>query len=227
MDHDNQTKLYNYLISFITKARREKFEEIIKYRTKYLTIVLEDIFQPHNASAVLRTAECLGIQDIHIIENKNSYKVNPDVALGSAKWINIVKHNSSENNTIDCILKLKSKDYKIIATSPHYNGYMINNLPIDKPIALVFGNELNGISDEVINNTDNFVKLPMYGFTESYNISVSVAIALSLLTEKIRNSNIKWELNDAEKNEILLQWVKNTVKKPEILEREFLNNLNK
>lgn len=228
MDLNNHIELYNFLVSFITDERRKKFEEIIKYRTKYLTIVLEDIFQSHNASAVLRTVECLGIQDVHIIENRNSYKVNPDVALGSAKWINIHKYNlSNSNNSVDCILKLKSNGYRIIATSPHYEGYMLNTLPLESPVAVVFGNELDGISEDIIKNADSFMKLPMYGFTESYNISVSAAIALSYLVEKIRDSNIIWELNSFDKTQILLQWVKNTLKKPEVLEREFWNKINK
>jgi len=221
---DIQKQLYYYLSSFITESRKKKFEEIIAKRTRYITVVLEDIFQSHNASAVLRTAECLGIQDVHIIENKNTYNINPKVTLGSAKWINIIRYNDLANDTENCIFKLKKTGYRIIATCPHREGYTLHKFPLDSPAAFVFGNELEGLSDIVINAADAFVKLPMYGFTESYNISVAVAITLSEIIDKLHTSSIRWQLNEDEKYKILLQWAKNTIKHSKILEKEFLKN---
>ncbi|HRS54597.1 MAG TPA: RNA methyltransferase, partial [Bacteroidales bacterium] len=183
--------------------------------------------QPHNASAVLRTAECFGIQNIHIIENKNTYKVNPDVALGAEKWINIFKYNSFENNTSGCLTQLKQEGYKIVATSPYKKGYTLNELPLDTPLAIIFGNELNGLSNIAIQQSDDFLQIPMFGFTESFNISVSVAIIISHLIEKLHSSSYNWQLNEEEKIDILIQWVKNTIKKPQLLEENFLKTYNK
>ena len=139
-------------------------------RTRYLTVVLEDIFQSQNASAVLRTCDCFGIQDVHIIENRNPYEINPDVELGSAKWLNMNRYNKSGHNTLEAFTELRKKGYKIIATSPHKNDLMIQDLPIEHKIALVFGSEREGLSDIALQNADAFVKIPMYGFTESFNI---------------------------------------------------------
>ncbi len=222
MEKENYKKaLYEYLSGFITETRLGKFHEIIRYRTRYVTIVLEDIFQPHNASAVLRSADCLGIQDIHIIENENKYHVNPDVALGSSKWLSMMLYNQKANNTLECIHKLKKQGYKIIATSSHKNDLSIDELPLDNKIALFFGTEMHGISPDVMNNADNFVKIPMYGFTESFNISVSAAICMYSLTRRLRDSLIKWQLTETEKYDIILEWLKKSIKNSELIEADF------
>ena len=218
-------KLLDYLLDFVSENKKQLFEKIIQSRTKHIAVILEDIFQPHNASAVLRTCDCFGIQDIHIIENKNIYEVNPDVALGSSKWLNLYKYNSTDNNTIEAFNSLREKGYRIVATTPHENDCLLEELNLDSKIALVFGTELEGLSEIAINNADEFVKIPMYGFTESFNISVSAAIILHYLTEKLKKSNINWELSKKEKTDIELNWVKNVVKRSDLLEEEFLKNL--
>jgi tRNA (guanosine-2'-O-)-methyltransferase len=214
-------ELINYLSQFISESRRAKFDEVVKFRTRYLTVVLEDIYQPHNASAVLRSCDCFGIQDIHIIENKNAYTVNPDVALGSPKWLNLHKYKKEENNTLSCIKQLKEKGYKIVATTPHKDDYTIETLPIDKPIALVFGTELTGISDTVREYADEFVKIPMFGFTESFNISVSAALCLNTIISRLHKSEYKWQLSEDAKEELILNWLRNTINKVELIEKEY------
>ncbi|MEZ5147812.1 MAG: RNA methyltransferase [Bacteroidales bacterium] len=222
---EQKEKLLTHLMGFVSDHKQQLFEEIITYRTKYLTIVLEDIFQPHNASAVLRTCDCFGVQDVHIIENQNKYEVNPDVALGSSKWINLVKYNSAADNTPLAYETLRNQGYKIVATTPHKNDILLDELPLDQKTALVFGTELRGLSDWAIENADAWVKIPMYGFTESFNISVSAAIILHHLTEKLRISNYNWQLTSREKTDILLSWTKNTVKSAKLLEKEFMKIL--
>jgi tRNA (guanosine-2'-O-)-methyltransferase len=145
--------------------------------------------------------------------------------MGSSKWLNLHKYNSNENNTIDTFNSLRKKGYRIVATTPHENDFLLEDLNLDSKIALVFGTELEGLSDTVIQNADEFVQIPMYGFTESFNISVSAAIILHYLTEKLKKSNIKWELSENEKTDIKLYWVRNVVKRSELLEKEFLKNL--
>jgi len=176
-------KYLDYLLAFITANKRNLFQTNIQFRTRYITVILEDIYQSHNASAVMRTCDCFGIQDVHIIENKNEYTLNPDVALGSTKWLSLQKYSNKDFNTLDCFHQLKSEGYRIIATSPHKNDTLLEDLPLHKgKIALAFGTELEGLSPEAIENADEFVKIPMYGFTESYNISVSAAMILFYLT---------------------------------------------
>ena len=198
--------LIDFLSDFVTEQRLEVINKNLVNRTRYITLAIEDIFQPHNASAILRTADCFGIQDIHIIENKHRYNVNPDVVVGSSQWLNIHKYYKTEENTLSTIDFLRSKGYRIIATTPHTNDTDLPDFDITKgKCALFFGTEQHGLSDNVIENADECVKIPMYGFTESFNISVSAAITLYELTRKLRDSDIKWALTESESSEIKLQ----------------------
>lgn len=224
LSHQKKAELLNHLSEFISENKNKLFNETIEKRTRHITVVLEDIFQPHNASAVLRSCDCFGIQDVHIIENNNSYEVNPDVALGSSKWLSLYKYNETDNNTLNTYDILRKKGYKIVATSPHKNDCLLEDLKIESKTALVFGTELRGLSETAINNADEYVKIPMYGFTESLNLSVSAAIILHHLTERLRGSNIPWQLSDIEKTEIKLSWTKSVIKRVELIEKEFLKN---
>lgn len=219
--------LIQFLKEFTTEKRGELFEKIIEDRTRYITVALEDIYQSQNASAVLRTSDCFGIQDVHIIENKNEYKINPDVALGSSQWLNMHKYSDDENNTLKAIKELKSKGYRIVATTPHKEDVNLEDFDLEKgKVALFFGTELQGLSDAMIENADEYLKIPMYGFTESFNISVSAAIILHQLTNKLRNSSIDWKLSDNEKDVIKLDWLKQTIKSSDMLIDEFLSKKN-
>lgn len=231
------TELIKYLSSFLTENRLKRFDEVIQHRTRHITVVLEDIFQPHNASAVLRSCDCFGIQDVHVIENNYRYTVNPDVELGSAKWITLHRYNrglkgdgtekvpvaysGNQLATSDCVAELKKKNYKIIVTSPHKNDCTIDELDLTQKIALFFGSEKPGVSSSAFELADGFVKIPMVGFTESLNISVSAAVTLYTLTSRLKKSNVNWKLSEEEIAEIKLQWIKNSVPKAELLEMEF------
>lgn len=221
------SELINFLKQFVTDNRLEVFDKVLENRTRYITVAVEDIYQSQNASAVLRTSDCFGLQDIHIIENKNKYEVNPDVALGSSQWLNLIKYNKTENNTLQSIKKLKESGYRIVATSPHKEDVDLENFDLGKgKVALFFGNEVMGLSELMIENADEYLKIPMYGFTESFNISVSAAIILHHLTSKLRNSNINWQLTDFEKEELKLNWLKKTIKSSSLLVNDFLSKKN-
>jgi tRNA (guanosine-2'-O-)-methyltransferase len=215
-------ELIDFLKEFVLEDRFHNFQFVLNNRTRYITIVLEDIYQSQNASAVLRTADCFGIQNIHIIENKHPFQINPDVTLGSSKWLNLFNYNKQQNNTQEAIQKLKSDGYRIVATLPNKECTELDNFDLSKgKIALLFGTELTGLSDEIINQADEFLKIPMVGFTESFNISVSAAIIMYELTRKLRLSGINWQLSEIEKEEILLEWLKQTLKKPDLLIEKF------
>lgn len=218
---ETNEKLLAYLLSFMSDNKNELFEKIMPERTKHITVVLEDIFQPQNASAVLRTCDIFGIQDVHVIENKNEYNVNPLVVHGASKWINLHKYNEKENNTLACIKQLKEKGYKVYGTTPHTNDCLIQDIPLDEPVALMFGTELTGLSDLAMDNVDGYVKIPMYGFTESLNISVSASICLYELSKRLKTSDIDWKLSHEEQVAQLLIWVKQVVKSADLIEQEF------
>jgi len=220
-----EKKLLEHLLTFISENKNELFLKIINERTQHCTVILEDIFQPQNASAVLRSCDVFGIQDVHIIENRNTYNVNPKVVQGASKWININKYNEFENNTLSCINALKNEGYKIYATSPHAINYSIQDIPINNKFALLFGTEKEGLSEIALSNADELVKIPMVGFTESLNISVSAAICLYEVTKRLHESTIDWQLTEEEKITQLIQWTKKVIKRGEAIERAFLKTL--
>lgn len=225
MDIYTKQKLHNFLFSLITEERKASFDRVINLRTKHISIVLENIYQSHNASAVLRSCDLTGIQDIHILENKNEYNVNPEVAMGSAKWLNLYKYNEEKDNTLKAIKALKNKGYKIVATTPHKGSYSPETLPLDNKLALFFGTELTGLSDIAIEHADEFLKIPQFGFTESYNISVSVAISLYTLMNRLHNANINWHLSEEEKLDISLDWARGSLRRADIIEEQFLKRM--
>lgn len=201
------------------------FDRIAAQRTKHLTIALENVYQEHNASAVLRTCDCFGIQELHVIEKDNQYKVQRDIALGAGRWVDMYNYDQGPDPTLDCISKLRSKGYRIIATTPHTNDQTIQELDLDTPAALIFGTERRGISHEVIDQADAFVKIPMYGFTESFNISVSAAITLHTLRERLEKSAIQWKLSDDEQVLLKLKWCRKILREGQLLEDEIRRRL--
>jgi tRNA (guanosine-2'-O-)-methyltransferase len=220
----NQTEnLIQYLSQFLLERRLELMINVLNNRTRYVTVMMEDIGQSQNASAVVRTCECMGIQDIHVVENGNQYQYNPYVAMGAGKWVHLKKFNEHENNSLDALNYLKQQGYRIIATVPGENCISLPNLDIDKgKMAFVFGSERKGISKIVRENADELLSIPMYGFTESYNISVSAAIILSSIFERLHKSAIDWKLSKPERDELHLEWLKLSIKRPELLIEEFL-----
>ncbi|TKG96383.1 TrmH family RNA methyltransferase [Puteibacter caeruleilacunae] len=221
-------ELVDYLSEFITEGRKELFHRVLNERTRYLTVVLEDIYQSQNASAVLRSCDCFGIQDVHVIENNNEFNVNSQVSLGSSKWLTLNKYSELENNTLDAITNLKAQGYRIVATTPHDNDTNLQDFDLSTgKTALIFGTELTGISDVVRDNADEFLKIPMYGFTESFNISVSVAIILHHLSLKLRSTELDWGLKEGEKEELMLGWIRKTVKSYKLIEEKFHEKRNK
>lgn len=221
----NNKAFLAHLLSFVSANKQAIFQEVITNRTNHFTVVLEDIFQPHNASAILRSCDVFGVQNVHIIENKNEYNINPKVVMGASKWLNIHHHNEKQNNTQDCINQLRKDGYKIYATSPHAKSYLIENVPIEEKFALFFGTEKDGLSDLVLEQADEHVKIPMFGFTESLNISVSGAISMYEISKRLHSSTINWQLSDDEKTALLIEWAKKVVKTSDKIETDFYANL--
>jgi tRNA (guanosine-2'-O-)-methyltransferase len=225
-DSASQNDLVKYLEQFVSERRLEKFKYVLSQRMNHFQIVLENVYQSHNASAVLRSADCFGIQFIHAIESRHTYKVSEDVAMGSGNWITLNRYSGEENNTLACLNKLKSQGFRIVATTPHRKDCTIKDLPVDQKFALVFGTEQEGISKDVLENADEFVKIPMYGFTESFNISVSAALCMYELTSRIRSDEkIYWGLTEQEKSEIYLNWLRYSVKNSDLIEKHYYASL--
>lgn len=202
------TKLLTYLEEFISPERKKRFLEVLEHRTKRITVAMEDVYQKHNASAVVRSCEIFGVQEAHIIERKYGNRLDKAIAMGSENWVDVYSYR----NTADCIHNLRNQGYKIIATSPHENNCLLQDFKVDGKTALFFGTERNGLSEEVKVKADGFLKIPMVGFTESLNISVSAAIILQALTTQIRKQESNWQLSENEQLEKRLDWTKKSVR---------------
>ena len=214
--------LADYLSRFVTPDRLQRFAEVLAERTRYVTVAVEDIYQPHNASAVLRTCDAFGIQDVHIIENRNTYRLNPSVELGTAQWLTLHRHRGPGDNTEAAVNDLRSAGYRIVATSPHARQQEIENLDLAAgPVAVLFGTEKEGLTETALSMADEYVAIPMYGFVESFNISVSAALVLYRLSRQLRSSGIDYHLTDQERNVLTLRWLRASISRVEALERSY------
>mgnify|MGYP001009085555 CR=1 FL=1 len=211
-----------FLENILTENRKERFLNVLKNRTRHFTVAVEDVFQMHNTSAVMRSCEVFGIQELNIIEQRFGKRIDKEIAMGAQKWVDI---NAFDSIT-GCLDNLQSRGYQIIATTPHEDDCLLEDFDISKPCALFFGTERDGLSEEIIKRADGFLKIPMVGFTESLNISVSAAIIIQNLTERLRKSNIQWQLSEDEIIEKRLQWAKNTIKDIKRIEARYYSETN-
>jgi tRNA (guanosine-2'-O-)-methyltransferase len=223
---ERSAKLITHFSQYVTDHKKQLVEKILSQRTRHIAVVLEDIYQSQNASAVIRTCECMGLQDVHIVENLSKYHLNTRVLKGADKWMDLVRHREKKiNNTEKCFHNLRENGYKILVADPADDGVSIHDVDPTEKLALLFGNELRGTSQYAIDHCDQKVKIPMYGFTESLNISVSVAISLNALITKLRTQNHAYGLSEEEKEAIKLVWYRKIVRRSDIIEKEFLRTI--
>lgn len=217
--------IINYLKQFVTANRWQTMQAVLHQRTRQVTVVLEDIYQPHNASAVLRSCDAFGVQDVHLIENKNRFELAKGVALGTERWLTLYHYQDKTlDNTTACLAHLKQQGYTLVATTPRPQGISITEVPITCKIALLFGTELSGLSERALGQADLFATIPMLGFCESLNISVSVAVCLYEITTRLRRSAHPWQLSQAEKADLQLTWLRQSIKGADHLEKQFRAN---
>lgn len=212
-------KLLDYLKTFLTQERTARFQAVLAQRTKHFAVAVEDVYQLHNTSAVIRSCDVFGIQDLHVVEDRNSKRIDREIAMGAQKWVDVHRHH----NVMDCIETLKAQNYQIVATTPHTNNALLADFDYTKKSCFFFGRETEGLSETVLQQADCFLKIPMVGFTESLNISVSAAIILQHVTSKFRNSEVNWQLSNAEFNTIYLNWLKKSIKHFEQIKTDFYN----
>ncbi len=225
MKYTPSKELKDFMFQFLTDEKIRRFNDVINKRTRHITVVLEDVYQAQNTNAVLRSCECFGVQDIHLIQNKYEFEIVQDISLGSAKWLNIEQYNEEGNNTLACFNRLKEQGYQIICASPHDNDVDLQEINIDTKTAFVIGSELEGLSDDAKNNCDGFMKVPMAGFTESLNLSNCSAVIVQNLTSRLWKSNIQWQLSEDEKTAILIEWCFEVTGRKELLLEYFYNKM--
>lgn len=222
-----EKKVFHHLAQFVSDHKKGFVEKVLEQRTRYVTVVLENIYQSQNASAVIRTCECMGLQDVHIVEDTAKYELNIRVLKGSYKWMNMERYRTRQaNNAEVCFDHLRSQGYRILVADPAEDGVSIDELDVAAgKVALVFGNELRGASPYSLQHADVKVRIPMYGFTESLNVSVSVAICLNTILGKLRQTQTPIALTEDEKDLIRLMWYRKIVRRSEVVEREFLRTI--
>ncbi|MEQ9440892.1 MAG: RNA methyltransferase [Cyclobacteriaceae bacterium] len=211
---ENQQQLYAYLCGFLSEQRQQRFEEVLKYRTRHFTVVVEDVYQEQNASALIRSCDCLGIQDAHIVEQGNEYKVARSIARGAEKWVDLhyYRQPPHSNSTRACLDTLRQQGYRIIATSPHQEANGLATFDIRERAAFFFGHEKKGLSEEVMEQADQLITIPSFGFTESYNVSVAMALLLYDLVNRLHQTvDVCWQLSETEKWEKRVEWAKKSI----------------
>ncbi|MFP9118981.1 TrmH family RNA methyltransferase [Flavobacterium sp. RNTU_13] len=219
MKNTHDTDYLNYLEGFITENRRDAFLKILAQRSRHFVVAIEDVYQLHNTSAVLRTCEVFGVQELHVVEEKYGKKIDKEIALGAQKWVDVDRYNT----TTECINQLKSRGYKIIATSPHAEAADLDDFDITERAAIFFGTEKKGLTQEVLDQADGFIKIPMLGFTESLNISSSAAIIIQNISQRLRKSNIKWQLTEEELLEKRIDWTQKSIKDIDFITQRYLD----
>ncbi|HEX8576199.1 MAG TPA: RNA methyltransferase [Flavobacterium sp.] len=210
-----------FLEDILTENRKNRFLEVLQKRTYHFTVAIEDVFQLHNTSAVMRSCESFGIQELHVVEEKFGKAIDKEIAMGAQKWVDVNRFETVSG----CIQHLQAKGYQIIATTPHENDGLLEDFDITKPSAIFFGTERNGLSQEVIRDADGFLKIPMVGFTESLNISVSAAIIIQNLMNRLHQSNVNWGLTEHQMLQKRLQWAKASIKDINYIEARYYNKV--
>ena len=214
-----ENELRDHFLSLLTERRRGRFEDVLAGRTRRAAVVLENVSQSHNFSAVLRSCDCFGVQDVYVADRDETFSVNREIALGADKWLTVRRFLGADAMP-DCVAALKSRGYRVLVTSPHGESEPVGAVDVSTPVALVFGTELEGVTDAAEDLADGRVHIPMYGFTESLNVSVAVAVTLANVTGRLRESP-GWELSDREKDALRLEWAKRTVTNADVIEAEF------
>ena len=221
LNTEQKAVLYSRAAELFSDNKRALFDRLAPLRTRHISVALEDIYQSHNAAAVLRSCDCFGVQDVHVVEANNPFNPAGDVAVGSSKWVDYYPYH----DTPSAYQRLREMGYKIVATTPHTNDTLITDLDISQPIALVFGTELTGLTPQAIDLADSYVKIPMYGFTESFNISVCAALSLFSITERLRRSDIPWQLTDEQVLDLKLHWCTQAIRDGEKVLQNLIESL--
>ncbi len=217
---DRLQETFDYLKQFLTDERLSKIEHFSKESSDFVLPVMEDVYQFRNAAAIVRSVEACGFHHVIALEEENVFNPNLKVTKGAETWVQVEKMS----NNLDSLKEIKNRGYKILAVSPEKNATMLPDYEVKEPIALVFGTELEGVSDEILDFADETLAIPMYGFTKSFNVSVAAAICMYELKQKLMKSEINYELSDEKLLEMKIRWTVNSIRSGEELLKRFLGS---
>ncbi|WP_300747877.1 RNA methyltransferase [uncultured Alistipes sp.] len=207
------------LAEFITPQRYRTLMAALAMRTRYMTLLTENLFHPHNASALMRHCDAFGVQEFHTVETRCKFQPNASIVRGTDKWIDVRRHPS----TAEALAALRAEGYRLVATTPHRESCTPETFDVTRgPFALIFGTEHAGISQEAMAAADEYLRIPMCGLVESLNVSASAAILIYMLSERVRQQVEGWQLPPLEAAAARLRWMVAAVRgAQEILDRNF------
>ena len=214
----NPEETFHYIKQFLTEERLQKIEHFSAESSDFVLPVMEDIFQFRNAAAIVRSVEACGFHKIVAMESENVFNPNLRVTKGAENWVEVEKlpHH------LDSLQKIKNRGYKILAVSPENNATMLPDYEMKEPVALVFGTEKEGVTEEILDFADETLAIPMYGFTKSFNVSVAAAICMYELKQKLIKSNIDYKLSGEKLWEIKIRWAKNSIPSGDMILEKYL-----
>ncbi len=195
---------WRLMSSMLTDQRRQRMLTAVSARTRHVKLVVQDVHNAHNVSACMRSADAFGVQDVDVVTLHEAFRAST-VARGVTHWLTLNRFKA----IAPCAAELKAQGYRIAVGVPREDAKPLGDLPLDRKIAVVFGNEHDGIDPEWLPHVDDRFTIPMYGMVESLNISVSAAIVLHQLTGRARAAlpPAQFLLTDDEKNELLCAWI--------------------
>ncbi len=214
-------ELFLHLSKHLSETKLPLFEQVWSNRNSALRLVLENIYQPLNASAILRTADALGVHWIDVVENEHPWTINRKIAKGALDWLKIEKHQE-----VTAVLNLaKLQGFEIAVTDFSPEAISIYEYVPTRPVALVMGTELSGISKKVKEMADVSLVIPMTGFSKSLNVSVAAGIAISHLTLPTQSLSSQFPFQEEEKYDAFIQWARHSIYWSDALVKEFMEEI--
>lgn len=189
-----------------TPERINKITSVLNQKQPHLTVVMENIHDPHNVSAILRTCDAVGILEVHLLYTTEQFpEISKASSVSANKWIKTVKHSSYK----EFYDSLKSRGFLIAASHLDKYSCLYDELDFERPMALVFGNEHRGVSDELLSYCDLTFKIPMHGMIQSLNVSVAAAVTLYYAESILRKKSYysKRQLDEATFNHLFQEWI--------------------
>lgn len=219
---EDLAKTFEYLKQFLTDERLRKIDHFSPESSDFVLPVMDDVYQFRNAAAIIRSVEACGFHKVVAMEEENVFDPNLTVTKGAETWVEVEKMPKN----IDSLQKIKDRGYKILAVSLEKNAVMLPDYQITEPIALVFGTEMAGVSEEVIDFADETLAIPMYGFTRSFNVSVAAGICMYELKQKLINSNIDYKLGEEKLLKMKIRWAVNSMQSGQQIFQKYLRDNN-
>ena len=196
---------------FVTAARLARMRQVLAQRLAWFTVVLDNLFDPHNISAVLRSCDAFGVQNVHVIESVETFKVNREISMRADKWLTLHRWRSFA----ECRTALKRRRFTLLATSVAADALPLDAAPCDRRVAVVLGNEHRGVSEATRAACDGVVTIPMHGFVESLNVSVAAALVIAGCAGRMRRAGRQVLLSPRERSAVWNTWMRQQVKHPD------------